>query len=380
MASSFDRWEKDPFFSAAEEVQESADRMESTYRTWIHATKDASSMWNADELRRDLRTALGTTKWQLEEFERAVNSSYVRNSIDDAKDRHREFISAIEDQISKIENSLQESSLSEGKASHPWVRLDEGESNELALFLSGPSTSEDKNPSKTHARDNENLQVSEKEAAPDCSKTSNHSAEWGSQETREEKSRGHRRTASASADIGAWKISVFDDGFLPGSSNRQPNQPVRKIPSFSGFLNSMETVSKLKWPKNACRKCKAMDCSQEADSALLRTAQLNRGINSCYEKSKSCLDSCDDCYDKQLYGWYGAIQRQLQRSQYQMQYSRPLQMTFWIVLLLCLIVNLAYLTISFNHIACSLSCGLKLCFGPRGCRFLRIQKPLYITG
>lgn len=26
MASSFDRWEKDPFFSAAEEVQESADR------------------------------------------------------------------------------------------------------------------------------------------------------------------------------------------------------------------------------------------------------------------------------------------------------------------------------------------------------------------
>lgn len=29
MASSFDRWEKDPFFSAAEEVQESADRYNS---------------------------------------------------------------------------------------------------------------------------------------------------------------------------------------------------------------------------------------------------------------------------------------------------------------------------------------------------------------
>lgn len=28
MASSFDRWEKDPFFTAAEEVQESADRLE----------------------------------------------------------------------------------------------------------------------------------------------------------------------------------------------------------------------------------------------------------------------------------------------------------------------------------------------------------------
>lgn len=40
-------------------------RIESTYRTWVHATKDASSIWNCDELDRDLRTALGTTKWQV---------------------------------------------------------------------------------------------------------------------------------------------------------------------------------------------------------------------------------------------------------------------------------------------------------------------------
>jgi len=40
-------------------------RMESTHRTWLHASKDASGGWNADELRRDLRTALGTTKWQV---------------------------------------------------------------------------------------------------------------------------------------------------------------------------------------------------------------------------------------------------------------------------------------------------------------------------
>lgn len=40
-------------------------RMESTYRTWIHAKKDVSSTWNLEELRRDLRTALGTTKWQV---------------------------------------------------------------------------------------------------------------------------------------------------------------------------------------------------------------------------------------------------------------------------------------------------------------------------
>lgn len=213
---------------------------------------------------------------QLEEFERAVRSSYVRSSNDDSKDRHREFIVAIEDQVSKIENSLQECSASEGKPSHPWVRLDEGECNELALFLSGPSTSQDKTPVESHGRDNANPQVSDKESASYCSKSSNHSAEWGSQDTREEKSQGHRRTASASADIGAWKISVFDDSYLPICNKGQPNQPVRKIPSFSGFLNSMESASKLKWSRNGFRKWKAVDSNQEADNTLLRSAQLNK--------------------------------------------------------------------------------------------------------
>ncbi|KAL5559143.1 hypothetical protein UlMin_035354 [Ulmus minor] len=344
MASSFDRWEKDPFFSAAEEVQESADRMESTYRTWLHAKKDASSMWDPKELRRDLQTSLGTTKWQLEEFERAVRSSYGRSSNDDAVDRHREFITAIESQISKVENSLQQSSLSEGNASLPWVRLDEGERNELALFLSGPPVLKEKDSAKSHGKDHEKLQVSNKEQAVDCSRNSHHSAEWGSRGTREEKVQepekvhGHRRTASASADIGAWKIAVFDDSLILSSSSGNTEQPVRKIPSFTGFLSSMESASKIKWPKNGFRKWKATDCHQESDTALLRPQQLTRGINVCYEKSKSCLDSCDDSCDKQLYGWYGAIQRQLQRSQYQMQYSRPVQVTFWIILLLCLFV------------------------------------------
>lgn len=64
---------------------------------------------------------------------------------------------------------------------------------------------------------------------------------------------------------------------------------------------------------------------------------LLQGIHACYEKSKSCLDGCDECYAKQLYGWSGIIQRQLQRSQYQMQYSRPFQVVFWIALFFCLI-------------------------------------------
>ncbi|CAK9155404.1 unnamed protein product [Ilex paraguariensis] len=340
MTSHFDRWEKDPFFSAAEEVQESADRMESTYRTWIHATKDSSGTWNSEELGRDLYTALGTCKWQLEEFERAVRSSYTDSATDDAKDRHQEFIIVMKSQISKVQNSLHESAVSTGKPPLPWVWLDEGESNELALFISGPSTSGGKTFLKVHVKDRQTLNQHEtdKQMASHHLKNLSHLVEG---EVREEKVPGHRRTASASADIGAWKIAVNDDAFVQSSSNVQPEPTPRKIPSFSGFLNTMESASKLKWSKNVYRKLKITD-HQEADISLPKSEHLTRGINACYERSKSCLEGCDECYDKQLYGWYGSIQRQLQRSQYHMQYGRPIQVVFWIVFLLCLIVLVAF--------------------------------------
>ncbi|XP_015574551.1 uncharacterized protein LOC8288516 [Ricinus communis] len=329
MASSFDRWEKDPFFSAAEEVQESANRMESAYRTWMHSKKQESSMWNSDELRRDLRTALGTTKWQLDEFQRAVSSSYIKSSTEDARDRHRDFIIAIEDQILKIEYSLQECSLPEGNSPLPWVRLDEGECNELALFLSGSSEFGDSTNLIKHSRDDKKQQGMNNEMTADCLKSSDHVVE---------KPHGHRRTASASADIGAWKIAIAEVNCPLDGCNVQPLQPPRKVPSFSGFLSSMEYAPKFKWPKNGVRKWKAMDVNQDSDAAPLRSSQMTKGIHACYEKSKSCLDGCDECYDKQLYGWYGVTQRLLQRSQYQMQYGRPVQVVIWTVLLLCLIV------------------------------------------
>ncbi|KAA8537831.1 hypothetical protein F0562_027589 [Nyssa sinensis] len=338
MASHFDRWEKDPFFSAAEEVQESTDRMESTYRTWVHAMKDTSNMWNSEELRRDLRATLGTAKWQLEEFERAVSSSYSNSAADDAKDRHREFVIAIGSQISKVESSLNESALSKGKPPVPWVRLDEGECNELALFLSGPLASGDKKSAKIHFRNEQTAIPLETDKQSSPKKNSRHSVEWGLLDAREEKFPGHRRTASASADIGAWKIAVGDELLLQTSSKGQPEVPPRRVPSFSGFLSTMETASKWKWSNNGYRKLKLSDRLQEADDTLPQSQKLTRGIDACKERSKGCLDGCDDCYDKQLYVWHGAIQRQLQRSQYQMQYSRPVQVIFWIFLLLCLLV------------------------------------------
>lgn len=311
MASSFDRWEKDPFFYAAEEVQESADRMESTYRTWIHAKKDTSGAWKLEELSRDLNTTLGTTKWQLEEFQKAVQSSYKGGSNEDSKDRHLQFIVAMEDQISKIEKSLRESAVSEGKTTLPWVQLDEGERNELESFLSVPSLPEGTNGNGKDSKDSR------------------------------DKSHGHRRTASASANMAEWEIRIPDNGIQQNPSKVQPPLPPRKIPSVSGFLNSMESVSNLKWPTNSVRKWKAADCQNETDLELLRSPQTTRSIDDFYGKSKDCLGCDDDCYDKHLHSWYGAIQRQLQRSQYLVQYSRPVQLAFSMILFICLIILIA---------------------------------------
>ncbi|RDX67250.1 hypothetical protein CR513_53902 [Mucuna pruriens] len=342
MASSFDRWEKDPFFNAAEEVQESTDRMESTYRTWIHAMGDASSLWNCDELGRDLETTLGTAKWQLEEFERAVMSSYSKVSSEDARNRHRDFIDAIRDKITKVEHLLHESVHSGSKASLPWTRLDEGERDELASFLSGMPASGDKGPVKCAGRDGESLQLIDKDSFSNCSSNLPVSSGWDSSQTVPDKSQGHRRAASADADIGSWKITVSDDVQQLSSSNGS-STPMHKVASVSGFFGSMESISKFKWPKNGYRKLKAAKHCEEMN-ALLPPTGLNGGIDAHYEKSKSCLDNCDECYDKQLHGWYGALQRQLQRSQYQMQYNRPVQIAVWAVILLCLIVLIAFCT------------------------------------
>ncbi|XP_047978934.1 uncharacterized protein LOC125220841 [Salvia hispanica] len=346
MTSTFDRWEKDPFFSAAEDVQESSDRMESTYRTWIHAIKETSGSWNLDELRRDLQTTLGTTKWQLEEFGRAVRSSYSgSSSADDARDRHRSFIFAIENQIKKVETSLSGSTVRQGKPPVPWVRLDEGERDELAMFLSGQSSSSPNKLFGKHragpmAQGQEISREGDQQVNNECSRSSSHLVELAQVDGKGDKFSGHRRAASASADIGTWKIVVADD-VLHNPSSAKPDTPHRKIPSFSGLLDTMESsMSQLNWSKNGYKKLKVTDGPQEAGVTLPRAPNLTKGITTCYEKSKSCLEGCSD-YEKQWYGWYGSIHRQLQRSQYHVQYSRPVQFVFSVILILCLLVLLA---------------------------------------
>ncbi|XP_057532603.1 uncharacterized protein LOC130810522 isoform X1 [Amaranthus tricolor] len=340
MAMHFDRWEKDPFFSAAEEVQESADRMESSYRTWIHAVKDTSYRWNLEELQRDLRAALGTAKWQLEEFERAVKASYKKHSADEAIDRHHQFILAMEEKVSVVENMWQEISTSDSKTQTQWVRLDEGERDEFALFLAGPTVSNEKLDIRV-VRDGDELANPYRSAKPENSTLKNKSYASGLHliEGKYVKSPGHRRTASASADISSWDISVYDDENKRDSTKTWAEPRPRRVPSYSGLISAaMESTPKLILPKNCFRKWKAGEQLQDDDIALLRPQQPSQGMSACCEKSKSCLNTGDDCCNKQLYGWYGAAQRMWQRSQYQVQYSRPVQLTFWTALLLLSIV------------------------------------------
>ncbi|PIA28261.1 hypothetical protein AQUCO_07200130v1 [Aquilegia coerulea] len=147
MEVGFRQWESDPLFSAAEVVQDSADRMDSIFRIFGHEQSlvqddptDRKLLSSMEYHKRDLATALGTTKWQLEDFERAVNISTFSdktNMREDIISRHKQFIRAIEEQIVQVERSLGSSAATDSESSTQWMNSNEKDSDGLALFLSG---------------------------------------------------------------------------------------------------------------------------------------------------------------------------------------------------------------------------------------------------
>ncbi|KAF6147969.1 hypothetical protein GIB67_024144 [Kingdonia uniflora] len=163
MGGSFRQWESDPLFSAAEVVQDSADRclgsfsseiscigrkylMESIFRMLLHEKSlvgvpaDPKLLSAIDYHKRDLATALGTTKWQLEDFERVVNQSALSDRYqtgEDATSRHKQFIRAIREQIVHTEKDMEEPSTGDSKRNTQWVNFNKQERDGLAVFLSG---------------------------------------------------------------------------------------------------------------------------------------------------------------------------------------------------------------------------------------------------
>ncbi|OAY81466.1 hypothetical protein ACMD2_05566 [Ananas comosus] len=330
MATCFDRWEKDPFFPAAEEVQESSDRMESIYRRWIHEQKIASNRTSdresdSHELLNELRLALGTAKWQLEELAREIRSNDEACSPgDDMRARHCQFIAAIANHIAIVENSFRGLNQEQRDCTSAWVTLDQGERDELALFLSNPFPEPEKAPIANRGTE--------------CLKIVGLTNEISNLERKEEHLCGHRRTASASAEIGSWKILVSGEDIPRRSVEEQTHGLPVKVPSLSCLAKAVEPTSKMNWCRNGFRKWKTEDHHQPAELIPLKNNQFSRELDACYERTKSCLGDCDDeTYNKQLYGWIGALHRQLQRSQYQIQYGRPIQMILCILFLVLLV-------------------------------------------
>ncbi|WOL05133.1 hypothetical protein Cni_G13856 [Canna indica] len=352
MATCFDRWEKDPFFSAAEEVQESADRLQSVYRRWTRSTKETSvsnPVGNAEEssgeLHRELQTALGTAKWQLEELEKAVRSSGDACSAgEETRTRHNQFFLAIENQILKVEKSFMQRSRNDKEAKLAWVQLDEGERDELANFLSVPALRKQEKVGEVPVVE---LKVEDKQFKMnedgEGRKSDQNVDEISRLRAKEKKVKGHRRIASASADIGSWKISLYPED-APYTSEASAGVLPPKISSFSCLMKALEPKSSITLP-NGFRKWKGIDYHDE-ELIPLKNHQISQGISGCCEKNKGWFGcSCDEYCDKQMYGWFGAFHRQLQRSQYKIQYGRPMQIIFSVIFFLFLLVLLALVAI-----------------------------------
>ncbi|KAA8516718.1 hypothetical protein F0562_016776 [Nyssa sinensis] len=147
MASSFQQWQSDPLFSAAEVVQDSADRMESIFRLLLHEQSlvqgdhpDQKLFESIEYHRRDLATTLEMAKWQLEDFEREVSLSAMTDKSQTSENvisRHKQFIRAIREQIIHVEKSLEDPSIGDSERNTEWVNLNQQDRDGLALFLSG---------------------------------------------------------------------------------------------------------------------------------------------------------------------------------------------------------------------------------------------------
>lgn len=209
---------------------------------------------------------------QLEEFERAANLSHENClSGENIVTRRRQFIAAIENQISHIEKALNASVIEEGKQPLRWVQLNEEERDDLAVFLSAAPEilQEATNKNVDNRCSSESRTMSDSARGFKDTVTTNKDARYVVEVAakvdskskddvciQEEQLNGPRRTLN-SADIGAWKIVIADeddaDRKLVEVRPETPNHPS----GLFGFLRSVESTTKLRWFRNSFWKAKS---------------------------------------------------------------------------------------------------------------------------
>ncbi|KAJ6735106.1 hypothetical protein OIU79_002225 [Salix purpurea] len=131
-------------------------KTESLFRLLLHEQSLVQSEHSGPRLhssieyhKRDLATILGTAKWQLEDFERAVNSSSIANKSQTREDvisRHRQFIIAIREHINEVEKSVKGHSMGDTMRNSEWVNLNDQDRDVLASFLTGGNPTENMHP------------------------------------------------------------------------------------------------------------------------------------------------------------------------------------------------------------------------------------------
>ncbi|KAH7671746.1 t-snare proteins protein [Dioscorea alata] len=312
--NSFDLWQKDVFFSAAEEVQESADTMESMYRMWLRSHSDGFSFDDSNDLRRDLHAALGTAKWQLEAFERAVGLSHQSLSSEDAAiSRRQQFIDTIKNQISCLEKALSDSHI-EGRKHPFWlVQLDEEERDDLAAFLSSDTRTLHESKVGKHVKHAEEVLPAQVEMP------------------------NGQKTTSCSPDVDSWKILIADD------EDAKP-MPCSRPSSLRGFIRNVGSATRSNWFRNSFPKVKSeLDHQSKPGAIDLRGISrfAQHGMNSLTDRGRSCLSNCrtdSKASDAQQFvGKFSGLRRHIEGS-----YGRSFQILLLLLLSIFLIVPIVF--------------------------------------
>ncbi|CAO2201154.1 unnamed protein product [Urochloa humidicola] len=345
-----EQWQKDGFFQAAEEVQESADLMESIYRTWVRERSNGSSSEEVDDLQRELQTALGTAKWQLEQFERAVSSSDDKYSMEEGTvARRRQFVVAIEDQISRVEKEINGSSIDNGRRGFNWVKLDDEERDDLVAFLSAPAEFY----SEMMSTDSSCHIPSRQKNVP-IGMTDQRDAALIIKDIHEVQPRqiasvksdvcgladqlhGHRTNLS-SADC-HWKIDIGNE--MEDDRKLSPNgvQASSHTTALSGIRRSTESLTRVRWFWNSLWKPKSdehrplrYDMQNNLDLRVL--SLLTQRFNGLTERSRNYLTSWKE--NSRISARTGGLH--IQGQQQTIQFGRSIRITLLLVLSIFLIV------------------------------------------
>lgn len=289
-------------------------RLESVYRIWVKDRSGGFESDISDQLRRELQTALGTAKWQvdisffpinllvfclehlmllssnfnlsililfrekLEEFERAVKCSYAKCSLGDSHvERHSQFVAALQNQIGRVEKSLGDTLKEEGKQPLRWVQLDDEERDDLATFL---STGSRKLKSKidTSITNDDSALLKPKPKNVKGFKETLMGSDAGEFSKRIDQT---NRTLSL-PDITSWKIMIsneLDVNTIEKKSLENRAVPRSRASNMYTLMKNVGKTTQLKWLMNLFRKEKSGEHLYYVDRGVSSYLALKKKIS-----------------------------------------------------------------------------------------------------